>query len=125
MKRNWMAVLLLLFASGALLGQQSQAPKAHVKGSTPHTIHAKGNGCVRPGKQDGCYVLHDIKQHRYYDLTFDSTPNKPDLFTAISFEGIGYHHDAHCSQGQPVHVHEWKPLPGKCSQPASSKPKAK
>lgn len=85
------------------------------------TSYAKGKGCVRPGKQNGCIVLHDIKQHRYYALSFDSTPNKPDLYTAITFEGIGYPHDSHCGEGQPVHVHEWKPLPLECSKPDSAK----
>lgn len=112
--------VLMVLAVGMVLGVQSDAAQA----GPSATAYAQGKGCVRPGKQAGCITLHDIKQHRYYNLSFDSSPNKPDLYTAISFEGIGYSHDSHCGEGQPVHVHEWKPLPGKCSQPAS-KPQSK
>lgn len=104
----------ILLAASPLLGQQPAAKS--------HTSHVKGRGCVRPGKEEGCFVLHDIKQHRVYDLSFDATETKPDHYTAIWFEGIGYSHDAHCSQGRPVHVSHWKPLPGKCSKPRSSQP---
>jgi len=112
--------VVTLLALGMLLGMQSGAAQG-----PPATTHAQGKGCVRPGKQDGCFVLHDIKRHRYYSLTFDSTPNKPDLYTAITFEGIGFPHDSHCGEGQLVHVHDWKPLPGQCSKPSSSKPQSK
>lgn len=89
----------------------------------PPTEHAEGSGCVRPAEKKGCYVLHDIRGRRYWDLTFNGD-NKPDLYTHIQFEGIGYTHDAHCNQGRPVHVSSWKILPGECSRPASSEPKA-
>jgi hypothetical protein len=102
---------IFLFATPFLFGQQqrSSAPKSH-------TEHAQGTGCVRPGKEEGCFLLHDIKQHRYYGLSFEATNTKPDLYTAIWFEGIGYPHDAHCSQGKPVHVSHWKPAAGKCTR---------
>jgi hypothetical protein len=122
--RSLIAAIALL-AAVQLMGQQLGQPQAPAKGSTLHTIHAQGRGCVRPGKEEGCFVVHDIKAHRYYDLTFDSTNARPDLYTAIWFEGIGYHHDAHCSQGQPIHVSHWKPMPGKCSQADTSKSKTK
>lgn len=108
-----LALATILVASTSLLGQQSTS-----KPPTSHTAHVEGRGCVRPGKQEGCFVLHDIKRHRYYDLSFEPAGSKPDLYTHISFEGIGYAHDAHCSQGNPVHVSSWKPLPGECSKPA-------
>jgi len=115
----------VLAASVQAIGQQSSRAGVRTKGSAAHTIHVQGRGCVRPAKQEGCVVLHDIKAHRYYDVSFP-TDTKPDLYTAIWFEGIGYHHDAHCSQGQPVHVSHWKPIAGKCSQPSSaSSPKSK
>jgi hypothetical protein len=106
-----------LLIAGLVLALQ---PIASFAQAHAPTSYAQGKGCVRPGKQDGCVVLHDIKQHRYYALSFDSSPNKPDLYTAITFEGIGYPHDSHCAEGQPVHVHEWKPLAGSCSKPASA-----
>lgn len=118
MKQRISISVLTLLVAGMMLGVRSGAAQAG-------TTHAQGKGCVRPGKQADCFSLHDIKKHRYYTLSFDSSPNKPDLYTAISFEGIGYPHDSHCGEGQPVHVHDWKPLPGKCSQPAASKPPAK
>ena len=92
---------------------------------TSHTGHAQARGCVHPGKEEGCFVLHDIKRRRYYDLTFEPSGSKPDLYTHISFEGVEYPHDAHCSQGRPVHVHSWKILPGECSKPVATKPKSK
>jgi hypothetical protein len=114
-----MVVANALLISSPLLCQQS-------KTNTPisHTAHIQARGCVRPGRVEGCFVLHDIKRHRYYDLSFHPAGSKPDLYTHISFEGIGYPHDAHCNQGRPVHVSAWKPLPGECAKPARSKTKA-
>lgn len=111
-------IAIVLLGASPLFSQQSN-PDAQKS----HSTHVQTRGCVHPGKQAGCFVLHDIKQHHYYDLTFDSTGAKPDLYTHIWFEGIGYPHDAHCSEGRPVHVHSWKPLPGKCAQPDDSKTK--
>jgi hypothetical protein len=119
MKIRLLAATVVL-ACGPLLGQQVTS-----KPGMSHTEHVQARGCVRPGKEEGCFVLHDIKGHRYYDLTFDAAGNTPELYTHISFEGIGYAHDAHCSQGRPVHVSSWKKLPGECSKPALSKGKAK
>jgi hypothetical protein len=112
-------VATVLLMSSPLFSQQS-----NTNAQKSHTTHVQARGCVRPGKEEGCFVLHDIKRHHYYDLSFDTTPGKPDLYTHISFEGIGYAHDAHCSQGRPVHVSSWKTLPGECTRPASSKTKA-
>ena len=103
-----------------VLGQQSSSAGVRTKGSAAHTIHVQGRGCVRPAKQEGCFVVHDIRAHRYYDVSFDAVGTTPNPYTAIWFEGIGYHHDALCSQGQPVHVSHWKPLAQKCSQPANA-----
>lgn len=115
-KRLKTLAVALLVSSQVSLAQKTGSYK-------PHTVHAQGSGCVRPAKEEGCFVLHDIKAHRYYDVSFGAS--KPEPYTAIWFEGIGYHHDAHCKQGQPVHVSHWKPLPGKCSQPDSSQSKSK
>jgi hypothetical protein len=119
MKTRLVAAAVVL-ACGPLLGQQSSS-----KPDMSHTEHVQTRGCVRPGKEEGCFVLHDIKRHLYYDLNFDAAGSTPELYTHISFEGIGYAHDAHCSQGRPVHVSSWKKLPGECSRPAISKPKTK
>jgi len=109
---------VLMFCS-ALAQQPSSSPP------TSHTGHAQARGCVHPGKEEGCFVLHDIKRRRYYDLTFEPSGSKPDLYTHIWFEGVEYPHDAHCSQGRPVHVQSWKVLPGECSKPAATKPTKK
>ena len=113
LKRPLTFLLVLLFSS-PLFGQLRKLG----------TEHVQATGCVRPAKQEGCMTLHDIRQHRFYDLSFDPKGDKPDIYTHISFEGIGYSHDAHCSTGRPVHVSSWKKLPGECSRPSeNSKPK--
>ena len=113
MQRTPLIVLFLmgLLISTPLLGQQS--------GPLPTKL-VQARGCVHPTKQEGCFVLHDIRQNRLYDLSFSPTAERPDLYTHISFEGIGFPHDAHCSQGRPVHVSSWKKLPGQCARPAAS-----
>jgi hypothetical protein len=118
MKRGSFLLTCVLLAAVPVFSQQSGG-----KTGKSHTIHAQGKGCVRPGEQEGCFVLHDIKHRRLYDLSFEASDSKPDMYTAIWFEGIGYPHDAHCSKGRPVHVRHWKPLPGECSKPAPVKPK--
>jgi hypothetical protein len=120
MNRTTLVLSELLLLSGLSFAQQPA-------GNTPtsHTEHVQARGCVRPGKEEGCFVLHDIKRHRFYDLTFESTGSKPDLYTHISLEGVGYPHDAHCSRGRPVHVDSWKALPGECSKPFATKPATK
>ena len=94
MKQHILIFALAFVAVAMLLGVRAGMSQV----GAPQTTHAQGKGCVGPGKQDGCIVLHDIKQHRYYAFSFDSSPNKPDLYKAISFEGIGYGHDSHCGQ---------------------------
>ena len=120
MKMQSLLIVCVLLAANLAFSQQSGTNT-----SKSHTMHAQGKGCVRPGTGDGCFVVHDIKQHRLYDLSFGATDSKPDLYTAIWFEGIGYPHDAHCSKGRPVHVSHWKVLPGECSKPVVTKPKTK
>lgn len=119
MGTRFLVLATILVASTSLLGQQSTG-----NAGTSHTAHVEGRGCIRPAEKEGCFVLHDIKRHRYYDLSFDAAGTKPDLYAHIWFEGIGYSHDAHCSQGRPVHVSSWKPLPGECSK-STAETKAK
>ena len=115
----------LLLACVVLAASFAFSQQSSTNVSKSHTIHAQGRGCVRPGKEEGCFVMHDIKKRRLYDLSFGATDSKPDLYTAIWFEGIGYPHDAHCSNGRPVHVIHWKALPGKCSKPETTKANTK
>lgn len=116
MKIRLLSLAITLLAANVALSQETSPP-------TEHTEHAQGRGCVRPARKAGCFVLHDIGQRRYWDLTFDGD-DRPELYTHIWFEGIGYSHDGHCSQGNPVHVSSWKILPGECSRPTTSEPKA-
>jgi hypothetical protein len=108
---------LALLVTTPLSGQTMDTYKLHM-------AHVQGRGCVHPVKEghpareEACFLLHEIKTHRYYNLYFDGTEPEPD--TAIWFEEVGYSHEAGCKQGQPVHVSHWKPMPGKCPKPAST-----
>ena len=119
-----MNMLLTLVTNALLISRPLLGLQSETNTPTSHTAHIQARGCVRPARVEGCFVLHDIKRHRYYDLSFGPADSKPDLYTHISFEGIGYPHDAHCNQGRPVHVSSWKALPGECTKPANSKTKA-
>lgn len=88
----------------------------------PRTQHIKGKGCLRPGRQTGCFVVNDIKAHRKYNVFFGGK-DQPELYTAFSFEGVGYPHVSHCNQGQKIQVSEWKPLPGTCEKPQGEQSK--
>jgi hypothetical protein len=112
-----LTLAVTLLASNVALSQQASAPP------TERTEHAQGRGCVRPAQKEGCYVLHDLRQRRYWDLNFTGN-SRPRPYTHIWFEGVGYSHDAHCSQGNPVRVSTWKILPGECSRPSKSGPQA-
>ena len=116
MLKSPLIFLMGLLMSSPLLSQESRPLPTKL-------IHARG--CVHPTKQEGCLVLHDIRQNRLYDLSFSPTAERPGLYTHISFEGIGFAHDAQCSQGRPVHVSSWKKLPGVCARPASANSKSK
>src|SRR5579872_5888874 len=95
MKTRLVAATIAL-ACSTVLGQQTSS-----KTGMSHTEHVQTRGCVRPGKEEGCFVLHDIKRHRYYDLTFDAAGSTPDLYTHIWFEGIGYAHVLIVVKGAP------------------------
>jgi len=112
-------ISLLLLPSAA----QQSSNEGVVKGSAPHTEHITGKGCVQPGKSKNCVMLSDIKAHRKYDLFF-KPDNKPDMYTAVEFEGIGYHQHSHCQDGQPLQVVNWKPGEGECTKPATPSSKA-
>ena len=111
MKTMFLAALVMFMTSLSLLATAQQGTGA----ASPQSTHAKGHGCVKPGKVSGCYVVNDYKAHRKYNVFFRDT--KPDMDTGISFEGLGYgHRDPHCNQGQRVDVTEWKPVEGECPQ---------
>ena len=124
MKISLATLVVTLVTSFPMLAQQSSSTaKANPNTTAAKTEHIEGRGCIKPGRQHGCFVVNDIQAHRKYNVFFD-VKNRPDMYTAISFEGIGYQHVSHCSQGQKVQVTEWEPLPGECSKPnvTQSKP---
>ncbi len=114
-------LIVVLLASVQMPAQQ---PSKSSQTTTGSTKHIEGKGCLKPGRQKGCLVVNDIKAHRKYNVFFDGKA-QPELYTAISFEGIGYQHASHCNQGQKVQVADWKPLPEKCSQPNAPQSKSK
>lgn len=120
MNRLLATLIPVLLASLQLSAQQSSTSNQANTGAAPSTHHIEGKGCLKPGRQNGCLVVNDIKAHRKYNLFFDGK-NQPELNTAISFEGIGYQHVSHCNQGQKVQVTDWKALPGNCPQPDDPK----
>jgi len=120
MRKSPLIFLMGLLIPNPLLSQQQSRPLP--------TKLIQARGCVQPTKpvkQEGCLVLHDIRQNRLYDLSFSPTAERPELYTHISFEGIGFAHDAQCSHGRPVHVRSWKRLPGVCARPDSAASKSK
>ena len=96
-------VFVFLLAS-TTLAQQPAAPK-----TDDATI--KSSGCVRAGVEGGCLILKGFKDKKTYSLHFPD--KKPDLDTAISFEGTGGGIDT-CMQGTVVNVTKWTPLKMKC-----------
>ena len=109
-------LVITLLTSLPMLAQQSSSTAKANSQTTARTEHIEGKGCLKPGRQDGCFIVNDIKAHRKYNVFFDGK-SQPDMYTAISFEGIGYQHVSHCSQGQKVQITDWKPQPGECSKP--------
>ncbi len=116
-------LVLTLLTSLSMLAQQSSSTAKPNSETTPRTEHIEGKGCLKPGRQNGCFIVNDIKAHRKYNVFFDGK-SQPDMYTAISFEGIGYQHVSHCSQGQKVQITDWKPLPGECSKPTAPQGKS-
>jgi len=124
MNKRLATLMVVVLTAVQLPAQQPSKSDQTTKGPSPRTHHIQGKGCLRPGRQQGCLVVNDIKAHRKYNVFFDGK-EQPELYTAISFEGIGYSHLAHCNQGQKVQVTDWKALPEKCSQPKAPQSRAK
>lgn len=71
----------------------------------------RSSGCVKAGVEAGCLVLKGFKDKKTYSLHFPG--KKPDLDTAISFEGTDGSADT-CMQGIVANVTRWTPLKMKC-----------
>lgn len=72
-----------------------------------------GSGCVTAGVEGGCLVLTDFKTKKVYNLFF-KTEKKPDVGTAISFNGTVHDGPTFCMQGAAVDVTKWTQLKMKC-----------
>lgn len=71
-----------------------------------------GTGCVKAGVEGACLVLTDTKTKKTYNLFF--ADKKPDIDTAISFEGTVHEGPTTCQQGIPVDVTKWNPIRMHC-----------
>jgi hypothetical protein len=73
-----------------------------------------GSGCVEPGVEAACLILHDLKTGENFNLFFKGT--SPKLDTAIAFEGTVNSNPNICMQGKPIDVTEWHPIRLHCPQ---------
>ncbi|HWX53955.1 MAG TPA: hypothetical protein VN176_05115 [Verrucomicrobiae bacterium] len=80
-----------------------------------------GTGCVEAGVEAGCMVLKDVKTQTLYNLYFSG--KKPDIGTAIQFEGTKQEGVTICMQGEPVRVSKWTPATMACSKGSEQKAK--
>ena len=74
---------LTLLTSLPMLAQQSSSTaKTNPETTAAETEHIEGRGCLKPGRQNGCFIVNDIKAHRKYNVFFDGK-RQPDMYTAI------------------------------------------
>ena len=118
-------LIVTLLTSLPMLAQQSSSTgKANSETTAAKTEHIEGKGCVKPGRQNGCFIVNDIKAHRKYNVFFDGK-SQPDMYTAISFEGtpqaisgdLWFQRPAALcvasGQTSPNHCEEWARHPGR------------
>jgi hypothetical protein len=99
-------VLLIAICATAKAQDKNQAT------STPPTkLH--GSGCVEAGTEAGCLVLKEFGTSEMYGLFFAA--KKPQVGTAISFEGTKHDGPTICMQGIPVDVTKWTILKRACT----------
>ncbi len=122
MHKRLATLIVVVLASLQLSAQQSSQSEQTSAGST--TQHIRGTGCVKPARQKDCLIVNDIKAHRKYNVFFVGKA-QPELYTAISFEGVGYPHVSHCQQGQKVQILDWQPLTETCEKPHTPQSKSK
>lgn len=78
-------LIVTLLTSLPMLAQQSSSTaKTNPETTAAKTEHIEGRGCVKPGRQNGCFIVNDIKAHRKYNVFFDGK-SQPDMYTAIFF----------------------------------------
>ena len=95
---------LCLAATAPTYSQEGKA------GEAKKTVSA--TGCVKAAVEAGCLVLKDGKTKTLYNLFF--TDKKPDIDTAISFDGELRDGVTVCMEGTPVTVTKWVPIKMHC-----------
>ncbi len=103
LRRTVRALACLLLGAAGMLAIPPNTPNKDAAISS--------SGCVRTGVETGCLILKGFKDKKTYSLHFPD--KKPDLGTAISFEGSDGGADT-CMQGVVVNVTRWTPLKMKC-----------
>ena len=104
--------LIACLLSAAVAAQAESATKKKASAVAAATI--KGAGCVRAGVEAGCLMLKDSKTGTDYNLFFKD--KKPDLDTAISFEGTKHDGPTICMQGTAVDVTKRKQIRMHCDK---------
>jgi hypothetical protein len=101
-----LTLLVSFVCLAATVSTQSQDAASGMK----HTVTSAG--CVKAGVEAGCLVLSETKTKKTYNLFF--ADKKPDIDTAISFEGTVHHGPTTCMQGTPVDVTKWTNIRLQC-----------
>ena len=97
--------VLYVITSPAFAADQS-------KSGVPNTM--TGAGCISKGVEAGCLILKDLNQRTEYNVFFKS--KKPDVDTAISFQGQVHSGMTTCMQGTAVDVTKWHQVKLHCPQ---------
>ena len=84
--------------------------------SAPNTI--TGAGCISKAVETGCLIVKDLKQKTDYNVFFKG--KKPDVDTAISFQGQAHSGMTTCMQGTAVDVTKWHQVKLHCPQEEAS-----
>jgi hypothetical protein len=103
-----LAVLLFLAVAPQVRPQQDK-----LQDPAPAAKTITGSGCVEAGVENRCIVLRDVKTKTLYNLIFSG--KKPDVGTAIRFEGSKFDGATICMQGQAVKVSKWTPADIDCT----------
>src|SRR4029450_135849 len=82
----------------------------------PNTV--TGAGCIRKGVEAGCLILKDLNQKTEYNVFFKG--KKPNVDTAISFQGQVHSGLTTCMQGSAVDVTKWHQIRLHCPQEEAS-----
>ena len=101
--------VLYVMTSAAIAADQPQS-------GAPNTV--TGAGCIRKGVEAGCLILEDLNQKTEYNVFFKG--KKPNVDTAISFQGQVHSGLTTCMQGSPVDVTKWHQIRLHCPQEEAS-----